>query len=102
MIKKEEDAWTIFIRLVIELNSLINKNIKYDLNPNLIFIDDKNFVKINLIDLALPEFIAKENDIDNIDNMDKENNETKEDNEELKENITINLEKEPDEIEEII
>ena len=57
--KKEEDAWTIFIRLVIELNSLINKNIKYDLNPNLIFIDDKNFVKINLIDLALPEFIAK-------------------------------------------
>jgi len=57
--KKEEDAWTIFIRLVIELNSLINKNIEYDLNPHLIFIDDKNFVKINLIDLALPEFIAK-------------------------------------------
>ena len=102
MIKKEEDAWTIFIRLVIELNSLINKNIKYDLNPNLIFIDDKNFVKINLIDLALPEFIAKENDIDNIDNIDKENNEIKDDNEEQKEDITINLEKDPDEIEEII
>jgi len=59
ILKKEEDAWTIFIRLVIELNSLINKNIEYDLNPHSIFIDDKNFVKINLIDLALPEFIAK-------------------------------------------
>ena len=99
--KKEEDAWTIFIRLVIELNSLINKNIEYDLNPHLIFIDDKNFVKINLIDLALPEFIAKKNDIDNIDNIDKENNEIKDDNEEQKENITINIEKESNELEKI-
>ena len=98
ILKKEEDAWTIFIRLVIELNSLINKNIEYDLNPHLIFIDDKNFVKINLIDLALPEFIAKENDIDNID---KENNEIKDDNEEQKENITINIEKESNELEKI-
>ena len=101
MIKKEEDAWTIFIRLVIELNSLINKNIEYDLNPHLIFIDDKNFVKINLIDLALPEFIAKKNDIDNIDNIDNENNEIKDDNEEQKENIIMNIEKEPNEIEKI-
>lgn len=67
----------------------------------MIFIDDKNFVKINLIDLALPEFIAKKNDIDNIDNIDKENNEIKDDNEEQKENITINIEKESNELEKI-
>ena len=100
-IKKEKDALIIFIRLVIELNSLLNKNIEYDLNPHLIFIDDKNYVKINLIDLALPEFIAKEDNIDKIDKIDKEKNKMKEDNEEEKENIKKNIEKEPDEIEKI-
>ena len=101
VIKKEKDALIIFIRLVIELNSLLNKNIEYDLNPHLIFIDDKNYVKINLIDLALPEFIVKKDNIDNIDKIDKEKNEIKEDNEEEKENIKINIEKGPDEIEKI-
>ena len=95
IVKKDEDAWTIFIKLVIELNSLFNKNIKYDLNSNLIFIDDKNNVIINMIDLALSEFCIKEDNVDNIDNIDKEKDEIKEEKEE---NIKINIEKTPDEI----
>ena len=96
IVKKEEDAWIIFIRLVIELNSLFNKNIKYNLKPNLIFIDDKNNVIINLIDLVLSEFyIKKDNNTDNIDNIYEEKDEIKEDK---YENIKINIEKDSDEI----
>lgn len=94
----------IFIRLVIELNSLLNKNIEYDLNPNLIFIDDKNYVKINLINLALPEFYDKKDNIVNIDNLEKEKDEAKEevdDEEGKRENFKILKEEDPDEIEKI-
>jgi hypothetical protein len=47
---KETDVWRIFIEMIIELNILMCKNIKIILDPNFILIDEKQNVKLNLID----------------------------------------------------
>ena len=52
-VDEEKVAWKIFIRFVMELKALMKKNIQFNINPNLIYIDNKNDVKINLIDLVL-------------------------------------------------
>ena len=73
IVTDEEKALEIFLNLIIELNFLRNQSIKYNLNPDLIFIDEENNVKINLIDLALFELNEKdEKDDSNDEEEDKE------------------------------
>ena len=91
---KEKDIWNIIIKLIIEINFIINKNIEINnLNQSHIFIDDNNNVKINIIDLA----ISKNNDKDNYnENKDEEisiNSSIKEDNINNINNISISTKK---------
>ena len=87
----EKDIWLIFIKLIIEINFIKGKNIEYNyLNLNQIFIDNKQNVIINLIDISLSK---------NTDNINKESyddiDEIKEDNtniiNDIKENPINNI-----------
>ena len=55
IIYEEIEIWKIFISLVIELNSLKSKYIDMNIKSKNIFIDDKNNVKINLIDVIFDD-----------------------------------------------
>ena len=83
IVPNEDEAWKIFINFIKELNSLKDKYIKYNLNPDLILIVDENNAKINIIDLALSNSgIKEENNINNeninkMENIDNNNVEKK-------------------------
>lgn len=99
-VTEDKQAWLILINLIIQLNFLRNKNIEFNLNPDLLIIDEENNVIINLINLAFSESSDKEEeeqkDENNITNDSINIKENKYNNEE--EIILINHEEEIEEI----